>query len=138
MGVYFEDVSVGDPLPELVRGPMRSTHLMRWSSAVENWHRIHYDQPFAVEHDNLPGLLINGSWKQHMLVQFLRGWSGHTGWLWKVSYRFRRMDVVGDTLTAFGEVTELEKADGFGLVTATVGIRNSRGEVSTEGGAVVA
>jgi acyl dehydratase len=58
--------------------------------------------------------------------------------VWKVSYRFRRMDVVGDTLTAFGVVTELAKTEEFGLATLDVGIRNSRGDVSTEGKATVA
>ena len=130
-GVNFEQVSVGDEVPALVRGPMRTSHPTRWSSAIENWHRIHYDHPFAVEHDNLPGPLINGSWKQNMLVQFLRHWAGHTGWVWKVSYRFRRMDVVGDTLTAFGTVTGLARTEAFGLATLDIGIRNSRGEVST-------
>ena len=39
--VYFEDVNVGDEIPPLVKGPMSPAHLMRWSSAIENWHRIH-------------------------------------------------------------------------------------------------
>ena len=68
VALSFEDVAVGDELPALVRGPLTSTHVMRWSAAIENWHRIHYDQPFAVGHDGLPGLLINGSFKQHLLV----------------------------------------------------------------------
>ena len=75
---YFEQVNVGDMLEPLVRGPLSSAHLMRWSSAMENWHKIHYDRNFAVEHDKLPGILINGTLKQQMIMQFLRVWAGNT------------------------------------------------------------
>ncbi len=61
--VVASTIEVGTRLPELVKGPITTQHLMRWSSAIENWHRIHYDKPFAIEHDKLPGLLVNGSWK---------------------------------------------------------------------------
>ena len=55
---FYEDVSVRDEITPLRKGPMTSMHLMRWSSAMENWHRIHYDLPFATEHEKLPGLLM--------------------------------------------------------------------------------
>jgi hydroxyacyl-ACP dehydratase HTD2-like protein with hotdog domain len=76
----FEETQPGFEIPTLVRGPMTNVHLMRWSSAIENWHRIHYDQPFAIEHEKLPGLLVNGSWKQHFLTQMMCGWLGPDGW----------------------------------------------------------
>ena len=44
---WFDDVTVGQEMPPLVIGPMTPTHLFRWSAAIENWHRIHYDDPFA-------------------------------------------------------------------------------------------
>ena len=28
----------------LRKGPLTTVHLMRWSAAMENWHKIHYDQ----------------------------------------------------------------------------------------------
>lgn len=135
--VVFETLSVGDRLPELVRGPLLEPHLMRWSAAIENWHRIHYDQRFAVEHDKLPGLLINGSWKQHFLVQMVREWAEPAGWLRHISFQFRAMDIVGSTLTAWGEVTELTEEDGFGIVGLRIGIRNQDGQESTPGTAQV-
>jgi acyl dehydratase len=137
-GLHFEDVSFGDELPSLVRGPMTTTHVMRWSAAIENWHRIHYDQPFAVEHDKLPALLLNGSWKQHVLVQLVRGWAEPTGWLAHIKMSFRGMDFVGDTITAWGRVTEVEERDGLGIVVCEIGLRNQRGEETTPGTATVA
>jgi hydroxyacyl-ACP dehydratase HTD2-like protein with hotdog domain len=130
----FEDVAVGDQLT-LVRGPLTPVHLMRWSAAIENWHRIHYDQAFAVEHDGLPGLLIQGSWKQQFLVQAVREWLGPTGWLAKISFQFRAMNVVGETLTAWGRVAATTPAGGFGIVAYEIGIRNETMQESTPGAA---
>jgi acyl dehydratase len=129
----FDDVAAGDELPQLVRGPLSTTHVMRWSAAIENWHRIHYDEPFAVAHDGLPGLLINGSFKQHLLVQLMRGWLEPSGWLAAIQMSFRGMDLVGDTLTATGRVSEVRPVDAFGLVICEVAIRNQRGEEGTSG-----
>jgi acyl dehydratase len=132
----FADLTVGDELTPLVRGPMTPVHLMRWSATIENWHRIHYDEPFATGHEGLPGLLVNGSWKQHFLVQMLREWLGPEGWLLRAGFQFRGMDVVGSTLTAWGRVTELEERGDLGFVGCEIGIRNQDGEESTPGTAV--
>jgi acyl dehydratase len=132
---FFEDVSVGDEVTSLTRGPIRSSHLMRWSAAIENWHRIHYDHPFATEHEGLPALLVNGSWKQHFLVQMMREWLEPSGWLAAISFSFRKMDMVGDVLTAWGTVTETSERDGLGFVVCEIGITNPRGENSTPGSA---
>jgi acyl dehydratase len=132
----FEDIAPGDQLPEVVRGPLSTTHIMRWSAAIENWHRIHYDQAFATGHDGLPGLLVNGSFKQHLLVSLMRSWLEPAGWLARIQMSFRGMDLVGDTLTAWGRVLETsESQDGLGLVVCEIGIRNQRGEDGTGGSA---
>lgn len=132
----FEDLTVGTRLPELMRGPLTTVHLFRWSAAIENTHRIHYDMPFATDHDDLPGLLVNGSWKQHFVIQMLRGWLEPDGWLAKVAFQFRQMDKVGSTLTAWGIVTGLHVSDQLGYVDLEVGIRNCEGQESTPGTAV--
>ena len=133
----FSSITIGDDIPDLVRGPMTPVHLMRWSSAIENWHRIHYDKPFALEHEKLPDLLVNGSWKQHFVVQGLREWAEPDGWLLRVAFEFRQMDVVGSTLTAWGRVVKTSTVDGLGYVELATGIRNEHGVESTPGSATV-
>jgi acyl dehydratase len=133
VSLVFGDIRVGDEVTPLVRGPLTSVHLMRWSAASENWHRIHYDDPFAREHEGLPGLLVNGSWKQHFLVQTMCRWLAPTGWLAEIAFEFRRMDLVGSTLTAWGTVTETYERDGLGFVRCDIGIRNDAGAESTPG-----
>lgn len=134
----FEDVIDGEELTQLATCPLTTAHLMRWSSAIENWHKIHYDQQFAVEHDKLPGLLINGSLKQNFIVNLLKNWVGPCGWVWKVKYQFRAMNVVGESLTVWAKVTGTQREQNYGLVYVELGIRNEQGVESTPGSAVLA
>jgi acyl dehydratase len=134
--LFYEDIEIGQEITPLVKGPMTTLHLMRWSAAIENWHRIHYDRPFAVEHDKLPDVLVAGSWKQQVLVQMLKDWCGESGWLWKISYQFRAMDPVGATLTCWGRVTDKYVRDGLGVVECEIGMRNQHGQEATPGTAV--
>jgi acyl dehydratase len=134
----FEDVEIGQDLPALRKGPLTTAHLMRWSASVENWHKIHYDRDFAKGHDKLPDLLINGSLKQQFICQLLKDWAGPRGWAWKVSYQFRAMDVVGETLTVWARVAGKREAAAYGLVDIELGIVNGAGKESTPGKATVA
>ena len=65
----------------------------------------------------------------------MRGWLEPSGWLARIQMSFRAMDLVGDTLTAWGRVTETEERDGFGLVVCEIGIGNQRDEDTTTGSA---
>ncbi len=135
--VYFEDVSVGQEIPPVQKGPMTVSHIMRWSASMENWHRIHYDKAYAVEHDRLQDVVVNGSWKQHVLMQLLKDWAGLQGWAWKVGFQYRDMDFPGDLITAWGKVTKTYERRGLGYVELEIGLKNSRGIESTKGTAVV-
>ena len=135
---YFEDVVIGQSIDDLQKGPFTTPHLMRWSSAIENWHKIHYDRDFAQQHDKLPDLLVNGSLKQNFLLQIVKDWATHHGWPWKVSFQFRSMDVVGSTLFVWGRVTRKLELPDYGVVELELGIRNQDGTQSTPGKAMVA
>ena len=135
---YFDDVWVGQELAWLTKGPLGEIHLFRWSATMENWHRIHYDRRFAVEHDKLPDLLINGSLKQQFMVQMVKDWAGREGWVWKVSFQFRAMNSVGETLHVWGRVKSTERLQDYGLVVLDLGIVNQDGKESTPGEATLA
>ena len=135
---FFEDVSVGMEVASLVKGPLTSVHLVRWSAAMENWHRIHYDHAFATGHDGLPNLLVNGSFKQQFVMQLLKDWAGPDGWAWKLAIQFRAMNEVGETLRIWARVKDKREAPGFGLVDLELGILNEHDLESTPGSAVVA
>lgn len=121
--LYYDDVKMGQEMAPLVLGPMTSTHVFRWSSAIENWHRIHYDQNFAIYHDGLPSILIQGSWKQSILPRYLKDLCLPDGWPWKVSFQHRAMIVPGDTITCWATVTRKYEKERLGFVDLDVGMR---------------
>ncbi|MCS0495671.1 acyl dehydratase [Ancylobacter sp. MQZ15Z-1] len=135
--VYFESVAVGDDIPVLAKGPMTTAHIIRWSAAMENWHKIHYDWRYATGHDGLPDVLVNGSWKQHVLAQLLVDWAGETGWLWKMNFQYRGMNIPGDTLTAWGRVTGTRRRADYGVVELEIGLKDQNGREGSPGTASV-
>lgn len=136
--LYYEDVHIGQELPALRKGPLTTAHLMRWSAAMENWHRIHYDQAYAKNCEKLPELLINGSLKQQFIMELLTAWAGPDGWAWKASFQFRSMNLVDETLSIWGRVREKSDGPGYGLVELDLGILNNGNKESTPGNATVA
>jgi acyl dehydratase len=134
--ISWEQLSAGARIGELDKGRISTSHIMRWSAAVENWHRIHYDWRFATGHDKLPDVLINGSWKQHVLVQLVKDSLGPEGWLWKIRFRYKKMDVAGDSIRARAEVVDTQAVEGYGFVVLRVVLVNQNEEVSTAGHAI--
>ena len=132
----WNDLAIGARAGELDKGRISTSHIMRWSAAVENWHRIHYDWRFATGHDKLPDVLINGSWKQHVLVQLAKDALGADGWLWKIKFRYKKMDVAGDSIRASADVVDKQEIDGLGFVTLRIVLTNQNGDVSTAGFAI--
>lgn len=133
----FEEIEVGQDLPSLIKGPMSTAHIMRWSASMENWHRIHYDWRYATQHDGLPDVLVNGSWKQHVLLQLVTDWLGDKGWLWRLKFQYRGMNIPGDTLTAWGRVTEKQERGRYGVLRLDVGLKDQNGVDGSPGNAEV-
>jgi acyl dehydratase len=130
---YFEDVSVGQDLPPVVKGPITTTHLVRWAAANGNYARIHWDLPFAQARQGLANVVVNGSLKNQYLGQLLINFAGPEGWFKRFYVQHRGMDYPGDVLTAFGTVTSKREVDGIGRVECMVGLQNSRGEQTASG-----
>lgn len=135
--MHYEDVAVGFEIPTVSKGPLTTAHVVRWSAAMENWAPIHYDWRYATEHDGLPDVLVNGSWKQHVLMQALNDWIGEDGWLWKMNFQYRGMTVPGDTVTAWGRVTGKRVEGRYGVVDLEIGMRDQKGVETTPGKASV-
>ena len=135
---FFEDTAVGEEIPVLTKGPLSAAILMRWSAAMENWHKIHYDRDFAIQHDKLPDIVVNGTLKQQFIAQYLKDWAGPEGWLWKVRFQFRAVNVVDETLRLWARVTGKDEFPDYGTVELELGIFNNENKESTPGTAVVA
>ena len=104
---------------------------------MENWHLIHFDWKYATGHDKLPDVVVNGTWKQNVMIQLLTDWVGEGGWLWKMNFQFRGMNVPGDLLTAWGRIAAVEARGDYGVVHLDIGLRNQTGAEGTPGSATV-
>ncbi len=134
---HFEDTSEGDVLGPERYGPMTIMHLVRWASALENWHRIHYDTPFCVDHEGLPGPVVNGTWKQQTIAQLLKEWAGRRGWVRDIRFEFRGIDLVGEVLSVQGRVVGRAASSAFGEARCALEVVNSSGVATTVGEATV-
>ena len=70
------------------------------------------------------------------LVQLLKDGLGHKGWLWKMKFRYKKMDLAGESLCATAEVTGLQVIDGLGFVTLSILLLTDKDEISTVGTAI--
>lgn len=136
--LYFDDVAEGILLPPVVKGPLTTTHLVRWAAANGNYARIHWDLPFAQLRQGLPNVVVNGSLKNQYLGQLLVDFAGPGGWLRRFYVQHRGMDYPGDTLTAAGAVTGRREIDGVGHADCAITLTNSRGHQTAAGAATVA
>ena len=133
----FEDVAAGMELEPVVKGPLTTTHLVRWAAANGNYARIHWDFPFAQTHQGLENVVVNGSLKNQYLGQLLIDFAGVEGWFKRFYVEHRGMDYPGDVLTASGRVTAVRQDGDYGLVDCEVALRNSRGHETASGRATV-
>ena len=73
--VYFEDVNVGDELPEVVE-TVDEVQMFFFSAATNNGHRIHYDTPYTTEVEQRPGILVHGPLQAALLAKMVTDWHG--------------------------------------------------------------
>ena len=130
---FFEDITVGMVLDPVVKGPITTTHLVRWAAANGNYARIHWDLPFAQLHQGLENVVVNGSLKNQYIGQLMVDFAGPGGWFKRFYVQHRGMDYPGDVLTAAGSVTGVREVGGFGYVDCQVGLSNSRGHLTASG-----
>ena len=133
---YYDDIEEGMELPKYIYRPT-PTHLFRWSAAIENYHRIHYDLDFGLNHDKNPSILVHGSWKQSVVPQYLKDWTLPKGWPWKARFEHRAMLVPGDVLIMWGKVTNKYEKGGMGFIDLDIGMMTQDSVESMPGSATV-
>lgn len=134
--LWFEDVAVGDDLPELIKEP-DTRQLVMYAGASQDFVPIHYDLNIAQAAGH-PTVIIHGALKSAWLAELVTGWIGATGRLLELDVSYRAIDFPGATATCVGKVTETKVEHGVGLVELEIGMRNSEGVVTTPGRALVA
>jgi len=164
---YFEDVSAGDALPRMVKGPMTVTGFIAfaqgWGGLYIRANRIAHqllkkhpnlgipnsygvpDVPERVHWDDDLAALVGtpraydyGPERCSWLLHHLTDWMGDDGFVVSHTCQIRRHNVVGEIIWIDGEVTKVEAdASGVGLVHISQRATNQDGELSAVASAVV-
>lgn len=161
---YVEDVSIGDPLPPLVKGPYTATtavsYLLGWGGLYVRSHghafnlyeehptlaipnemgvpeppeRVHWD-PLLARRVGVPGAYDYGPERVSWMGHVVTDWMGDDGFLAELDVQIRRHNLIGDLVTLDGSVTGVDTATGE--VTVSLDARDHRGEESARGSATV-
>ena len=93
----FQDINVGDELPTLVKQP-NETQLFMYSAVTWDTHRTHWDIPYSVNEEHLPGILVHGRLQGTWLTQMMTDWAMPYG---KVAFKFLSIRLHLDFVVVF-------------------------------------
>jgi acyl dehydratase len=105
-------VQVGDALPE-VADTIERLDLIRYAGASGDFNPIHWSDEIA-RAVGLPGVIAHGMYSMAVAARMVSGWAGDPAAIKRLKVRFSAMIEPGQTLTANGEVAEVD--DGRVLV----------------------
>lgn len=159
---YYEDVSVGEALPPMAKGPMTITgficyvqgwgglyiraHKLAWqmidrhpATGIKNRYgipdcpeRVHWDEDFARK-VGAPRAYDYGPERCSWLSHIVTNWIGDAGQLVHLYTEVRRHNPEGDLLTITGKVGGKRIDGGKALVDFELEARNQDGELSARG-----
>ena len=145
---YWEDVKVGEEMPLQERGLLTMMEIMRFGLLAPGMpRRIERRRPgletgFAREKQQQRAGLEDasdyGPQRVCWLSAYATDWMGDDGTLKKLSVRIRHPNLMGDSNTITGRVTDKRIEDGEHLVTCEMAVANQSGLVTAPGTAVIA
>lgn len=131
--IYFEDIAVGDEIPELSKDPS-TQQLVHWAAGSGDFYQIHYDTRFAQE-TGLEDIIVHGALKHAWLGELLHRFAAPSGQVRRVACSYRGMDVPGQSYRLKGTVTKKSEADH--TVEVSIWGENEDGSKTTPGTGVV-
>ena len=134
--VYWDDVTEGTELPDLVKHPT-TQQLVKYAGASGDYYQIHYDQTYARSND-LEDVILHGALKNAFLGHLVTKWMGPAGDLKRLVCQYRGMDIPVTPVTIKGVVTKKYQESGDNLVDCEIWLQNEKGEKTTPGSATVA
>src|SRR5207248_9621264 len=134
--LYYEDVQVGDTIPELVKPALSHIQLVRYAGASGDFNPLHTDPKFG-ELIGTGGIIAHGMLIMGFVGQMLSDYFGPT-MLRKLEVRFKGLTRIDDVITCTGTITEKHDADNAGRITGKVRATDQNGAVKITGPFVVA
>jgi hypothetical protein len=120
----FDDVAVGDELPELAV-PLTRTLIVSTAIATRDYQDVHHDPALAVERGS-PDIFMNILTTNGFVSRFVTEWAGPGSRIAKLSIRLGAPNYPGDTMTFIGSVEA--KDDATRSVTVALVGANSIGD----------
>ena len=122
----FEDVTVGQELPELVID-LTPTLIVSTAIATRDYQDVHHDRDLANQKGS-PDIFMNILTSNGFVGRFITDWAGPEALLEKVAIRLGAPNYPYDAMRMTGSVTSTEVVDGRGVVTVDVKGSNSLGD----------
>jgi acyl dehydratase len=136
MTVCFQDLRVGDNIPELVTPTIDRVQIVMFAGASGDFNPIHFDDERA-RGNGLPGIIAHGMLSIAILGRLLTNWVPITA-VRSFSVRFNAMVFPGDMLTCGGVVKTKTEQSGEQLVELDLSVINQRREPTLIGNAWIA
>jgi hypothetical protein len=126
----FEDVAVGETLPELTI-PLTRTLIVATAIASRDYQDVHHDPGLAEERGS-PDIFMNILSTNGLVGRFITDWTGPAGRIEAVSIRLGAPNYPGDTMVLSGTVRSAEvpegRSDGRGVIEVAVRGANRLGD----------
>jgi acyl dehydratase len=142
MDVNFDDIKVGDAIPDYTSGPITRTHLVRYAGASGDFNPLHHDETFAkmIGFDSIiaHGMLIMG-----ITGEAITAWVENK-YLRKMSVRFLTMTEPVDwnnventknraTITISGKVVKKYEENGEKRIHCSIVAKDALGSRKLDG-----
>jgi acyl dehydratase len=132
----WADAKVG----ALIEGPSMTldwTAMALQVSGSQDLNQVHHDPDYARASGH-QSVFFNTGWTAAMLARVVTDWVGPQGWLRRLEFQMRRMNTLGDTVTAKAKVRRTSvDDDGCPVTDLDVWLESKRHGVTTTGTAVV-
>ena len=125
----FEEVAVGDVLPELAL-PLTRTLIVSTAIASRDYQDVHHDSVLARERGS-KDIFMNILSTNGIVGRYVTDWSGPAAVLTDVNIRLGAPNYPDDTMTLTGEITAKDEAldaDGRGAIVVTLRGANGLGD----------
>jgi acyl dehydratase len=106
---------------ELTTEPVTTQQLVRYAGASDDYNRIHYDQPYAVE-VGLGGVIAHGMLTMAFMGRAVSAVAGPRGRIRRLSARFTSPVRPGDAVHVVGTVSQVQAASPMGELQCRIDV----------------
>jgi len=129
--LYYEDINVGDAMPELVKGPLQKLQHVMYAGASGDFNPLHTDDDFA-KAVGMDGVIAHGMLIMGFVGQAITSWIPRK-YLKKFGVRFAGMTKPGNTITVTGKVTDKRVEAGENIISCEVAAQDENDDVKITG-----